>query len=127
MKQEPRILVVEDDADFMKTTVKVLESKPYKVITAVDGKEGLKKAKSEKPDLVILDIMMPVIDGFEVAHQFTQDPDLANIPVLALTSFAESSGQPFPFQVDDFLRKPVAPKDLLAKVEEHLKRKGLRS
>jgi two-component system alkaline phosphatase synthesis response regulator PhoP len=119
----PKILVVEDDADFLKATVKVLESKPYDVITATNGKEGLQKAKEEKPDLVILDIMMPVTDGFEVAYQFGRNPALAKTPILALSSFADSSGQPFPFQVAEFLKKPVSPKDLLAKVADHLSRK----
>jgi two-component system, OmpR family, alkaline phosphatase synthesis response regulator PhoP len=119
----PKILVVEDDADFLKATVKVLESKPYDVITATNGKEGLQKAKEEKPDLVILDIMMPVTDGFEVAYQFGRNPALAKTQILALSSFADSSGQPFPFQVAEFLKKPVSPKDLLAKVADHLSRK----
>jgi two-component system, cell cycle response regulator DivK len=74
--------------------------------------------------LILLDIMMPVMDGFNFAEQFGKDPSLAKIPVLALTSFSDSLGQPFPFQVAEYLRKPLKPKELIAKVEEHLKRKG---
>jgi two-component system alkaline phosphatase synthesis response regulator PhoP len=101
-----------------------LQSKPYEVIVAYNGKDGLEKAKKEKPDLILLDIMMPVMDGFSFAEQFGKDPSLVKIPVLALTSFSDSLGQPFPFQVSEFLRKPLKPKELIAKVEEHLKRKG---
>ena len=124
MKQRPKILVVDDDVDLVTVMKGTLESKAYEVIVAYNGKEGLEKAKKEKPDLVVLDIMMPVMDGFNFAEQFGKDPSLAKIPVLALTSFSESLGQPFPFEVSEYLRKPLKPKDLIAKVEEHLKRKG---
>jgi len=77
-----------------------------------------------KPDLVVLDILMPVADGFYFAEQFRKDPSLAKIPVLALTSFWEALGQPFPFEVSEYIRKPLKPKDLVAKVEEFLKKAG---
>jgi len=124
MKERPKILVVDDDVDLVAVMKGTLESKPYEVIVAYNGKEGLEKAKKEKPDLILLDIMMPVMDGFNFAEQFGKEPSLAKIPVLALTSFSESLGQPFPFQVAEYLRKPLKPKELIAKVEEHLKRKG---
>jgi len=119
-----RILLIDDDVDFVKATTKVLESKPYEVIVAFDGKEGLEKARSEQPDLVLLDILMPKVDGFAVADQFKKDESLSKIPVVALTSFSDSYGQPFAFEVSDFIQKPVSPKDLLAKVEKHLERRG---
>jgi len=124
MKQKPKILVVDDDVDLVAVMKGTLESKPYEVIVAYNGKEGLEKAKKEKPDLILLDIMMPVMDGFNFAEQFGKEPSLSKIPVLALTSFSESLGQPFPFQVAEYLRKPLKPKELIAKVEEHLKRGG---
>jgi len=124
MKERPKILVVDDDVDLVAVMKGTLESKPYEVIVAYNGKEGLEKAKKEKPDLILLDIMMPVMDGFNFAEQFGKEPSLSKIPVLALTSFSESLGQPFPFQVAEYLRKPLKPKELIAKVEEHLKRKG---
>jgi two-component system alkaline phosphatase synthesis response regulator PhoP len=125
MKQKPKILVVDDDVDLVAVMKGTLESKAYEVIAAYNGKEGLEKAKNEKPDLILLDIMMPVMDGFNFAEQFGKDPSLKKIPVLALTSFSDSLGQPFPFEVSEFLKKPLKPKELLAKVEEHLKKKGL--
>jgi two-component system alkaline phosphatase synthesis response regulator PhoP len=124
MQHKPKILVVDDDVDLVAVMKGTLESKPYEVSVAYNGKEGLEKAKKEKPDLILLDIMMPVMDGFNFAEQFGKEPSLAKIPVLALTSFSESLGQPFPFQVAEYLRKPLKPKELIAKVEEHLKRKG---
>ncbi len=124
MKKTTRILLIDDDVDFVRATTKVLESKPYEVIVAFDGKEGLEKARSEKPDLVLLDILMPKVDGFAVADQFKKDESLSKIPVVALTSFSDSYGQPFAFEVSDFVQKPVSPKDLLAKVEKHLGRVG---
>ena len=117
-----RILLIDDDVDFVKATTKVLESKPYEVVAAYDGKEGLEKARNEKPDLVLLDILMPKVDGFAVAEQFKKDQALSKIPVVALTSFSDSYGQPFAFEVSDFIQKPVSPKDLLAMVEKHLGR-----
>ena len=124
MKKTVRILLIDDDVDFVKATTKVLESKPYEVIVAFDGKEGLEKARSEKPDLVLLDVLMPKVDGFAVADQFKKDESLSKIPVVALTSFSDSYGQPFAFEVSDFIQKPVSPKDLLAKVEKQLERRG---
>ena len=122
MKQRPKILLVDDDVDLVKVMSGALESKAYEVVVAYNGREGLEKARKEKPDLVVLDILMPVADGFTFADQFRKDPSLAKIPVLALTSFSESLGQPFPFDVTEYLVKPIKPRDLVAKVEEFLKR-----
>ncbi len=122
MKQRPKILLVDDDVDLVKVMSGALESKAYEVVVAYNGQEGLEKAKKEKPDLVVLDILMPVADGFTFADQFRKDPSLAKIPVLALTSFSESLGQPFPFEVTEYIAKPIKPRDLVAKVEGFLKR-----
>lgn len=124
MKHKPKILVVDDDVDLVAVMKGTLESKLYDVIVAYNGQEGLEKAKREKPDLIILDIMMPVMDGFNFADSFNKDPSISKIPVIALTSFSESLGQPFPFQVSEYVMKPLKPKNLIAKVEEYLKKKG---
>lgn len=124
MKQRPKILLVDDDVDLVTVMRGALESKAYEVIVAYNGQEGLEKAKKEKPDLVVLDILMPVADGFVFADQFRKDPSLAKIPVLALTSFSESLGQPFAFEVSEYIMKPIRPRDLVAKVEEFLKKTG---
>ena len=122
MKQRPKILLVDDDVDLVKVMGGALESKAYEVIVAYNGQEGLEKARKEKPDLVVLDILMPVADGFTFADQFRKDPSLAKIPVLAVTSFSESLGQPFPFEVTEYILKPIKPRDLVAKVEGFLKK-----
>ena len=124
MPQRPKILLVDDDVDLVTVMRGALESKAYEVIVAYNGQEGLEKAKKEKPDLVVLDILMPVADGFIFADQFRKDPSLAKVPVLALTSFSESLGQPFPFEVSEYILKPIRPRDLVAKVEEFLKKAG---
>ncbi len=122
MRQRPKILLVDDDVDLVKVMSGALESKAYEVIVAYNGQEGLEKARKEKPDLVILDVLMPVADGFTFADQFRKDPSLTKIPVLALTSFSEALGQPFPFEVTEYIMKPIKPRDLVAKVEGFLKR-----
>ncbi len=124
MQRRPRILLVDDDVDLVKVMSGALESKAYDVIVAYNGREGLEKAKREKPDLVVLDILMPVADGFTFANEFRNDPALAKVPVLALTSFSESLGQPFPFEVSEYIAKPIKPRDLVAKVERFLKKTG---
>ena len=125
MKRKPKILIIDDDVDLVQVMKGTLESKLFEVIVAHNGRDGLQKAKSEKPDIVILDLMMPVMDGWAFAEQYNKDPVLAKTPVLALTSFSESLGQPFPFQVSEYLQKPLKPRDLIAKVEEPLKKLGL--
>ncbi|MFC1874396.1 response regulator [Chloroflexota bacterium] len=122
------MLVVDDDADFVESTKIVLESKNYEVIVAVNGDDGLRKAKKESPDLIILDIIMPVEDGFTAAEQLKSDPKLAKIPVIMLTSYsakgAETSiprSRGFSLEADDYIEKPVSPDNLLAAVAKHLK------
>ncbi|MFP3898423.1 MAG: PleD family two-component system response regulator [Dehalococcoidia bacterium] len=124
MKPRPKILLVDDDVDLVKVMSGALESKAYEVIVAYNGLDGLEKAKREKPDLVVLDILMPIADGFTFADQFRKDPALADVPVLALTGFSESLGQPFPFDVSEYIMKPIKPRELVAKVEESLKKAG---
>jgi two-component system alkaline phosphatase synthesis response regulator PhoP len=127
MERKAKILLVDDDVDFVESTKIVLESGPYEVIVAYQGDEGLQKAKTENPDLVLLDIIMPVKDGFTAAEQFKKDPELSNIPVLMLTSFSsKGSGTAIPrgrglaLEAEDYIEKPVTPDELLAKVKEYL-------
>ncbi len=129
MKSKTKILLVDDDKDFVEATKLVLESKPYEVVVAHDGDEGLAKARKEKPDLIILDIIMPVKDGFRAAEQLKKDSELKKIPVIMLTSFSEKGGetslsvsQGLALDADDYVDKPVAPQELLRRVERLLKK-----
>ena len=129
MEGEAKILLVDDDRDFVEATKLVLESKSYNVIVAYDGDEGLAKARQEKPSLVILDVIMPVKDGFSAAEQLKKDPELSDIPVLMLTSFAEKRGetsvsvsQGLTLEAEDYVDKPVSPEELLRRVERLLKK-----
>lgn len=131
MEKKTKILLVDDDPDFVESTKTVLESKPYEVIVAQNGDEGLRKAREENPDLIILDIIMPVKDGFTAAEQLKKDPHLSKIPTIMLTAFAEKHAEAsipvsrgFTLEAEDYIEKPVTPQELLARVEKQLKKLG---
>ncbi len=132
MSEKPSILIIDDDQDITESMRIVLESKDYKVITAATGNEGLRKLKSEKPGLIILDVMMETKDkGFEVAREIKEDKRLKDIPILMLTAikeklgldFKDESGDEVWLPVDDYVEKPLKPAELLKKVEVLLGRK----
>lgn len=131
MKKRAKILLVDDDIDFVEATKVILESKPYEVIVAYNGDEGLRKAREEKPDLILMDVIMPVKDGFTAAEQLKKDPQLGKIPTLMLTAFAAKGTETsipvsrgFTLEAEDYIDKPVSPKELLARVEKYLKKVG---
>jgi two-component system alkaline phosphatase synthesis response regulator PhoP len=128
MTQPAKILLVDDDPVFVEATKTVLESK-YRVITAQDGEQGLEKARKEKPDLILLDIIMPAKDGFHVCKQLKQDPELAHIRVIMLTSFAQHKGETnipvdagLELEAEGYIEKPVSPEALLKQVKSMLKK-----
>ncbi len=128
-----KILVVDDDPDILEAINMILESQGYKVVTARDGVEGLASLRAEKPDLLILDLMMPRMDGFAVCKEL-QDPRWAkykDIPILILTSVREEASRRryeletgLELDVDDYVEKPVSPDTLLERVGRLIKRKG---
>jgi two-component system alkaline phosphatase synthesis response regulator PhoP len=131
VERKAKILLVDDDADFVDSTRTVLESKPYEVIVAVNGDECLRKAREENPDLILLDIIMPVEDGFTAAEQLKKDPKLAKIPVLMLTSYSKKGAETsiprsrgYELEAEDYIDKPVSPQDLLSVVGKYLKKVG---
>ena len=128
MAEPAKILLVDDDPVFVEATKAVLESK-YRVITAYNGDEGLEKARKQKPDLILLDVIMPTKDGFQVCSQLKKDPELAKIPVIMLTSFAQhgrdtnipvSAG--LELEAEGYIDKPISPEALLKQVETMLKK-----
>lgn len=128
MTEKAKILLIDDDVDFVEATKIVLESKPYEVIVAYEGNEGLQKARAEKPDLIILDVIMPVKDGFTAAEELKRDTELSKIPVMMLTSYAERGGETsiaasrgLTLEAEDYIDKPVRPEELLERVEKQLK------
>ena len=118
-----RILVVDDEEDLLKMLRSRLTSHSYAVLTAKDGREGLSVAKSWKPDLIVLDILMPEMDGTQMSAALKEDPNTQDIPILFLTVLQTASqpqaNQPSPNVV---LAKPFSAAELLEKVE-HLIRK----
>jgi DNA-binding response OmpR family regulator len=128
MGKRAKILLIDDDPDFLESIKIVLETK-YEVVTALSGDEGLQKASSESPNLILLDIIMPVTDGFSVAEHLKRDVQLSQIPVLMLTSFAQRGGETsiprsrgFELEAEDYIDKPVAPEELLKRVDSWLKK-----
>jgi two-component system, OmpR family, alkaline phosphatase synthesis response regulator PhoP len=127
MAGRSRILMVDDDQVLVEATKLVLESRDYQVLVAYDGESGLAIASAEKPDLIILDVIMPDKDGFAVCEELKANPELANIPVLMMTSFAKDKGTTnipvsdgFSLEAEGYVDKPVSPERLLGLVEKML-------
>ena len=117
-----RILVVEDQEDNRRILRDLLTSVGYDVLEAMDGLEGVAMATTQRPDLILMDIQMPAIDGYEATRRIKADPATATIPIIAVTSFALSGDDVKAFEVGcaGYVTKPYSPRQLLAKVREHL-------
>jgi len=119
-----RILLIEDNAAVRENTAELLELSAYEVISAEDGREGVRKAQGEQPDLIICDIMMPELDGYGVLHILSKNPDTAGIPFIFLTARSEKSDvrKGMSLGADDYITKPFSESELLDAVESRLKR-----
>ncbi|MFH1382313.1 MAG: response regulator [Chloroflexota bacterium] len=127
-----KILVVDDDPDILEALTMILEAKGYTVVTAKDGVEGLSILRAESPSLMILDLLMPKMDGFAVCKEL-QDPRWAkfrDIPILILTSVREEASRRryeletgLALDVDDYVEKPVSPDLLLERVTRLIKKR----
>ena len=123
MSDKKLILCIEDEAEMIALTRLVLEREGFEVLGAVGGKQGLEIMHREKPDLVLLDLMMPDMDGWEVYRQMKVDETLAAIPVIIVTARAQNIDKVLGLQVakvDDYITKPFGPKELLASVNRVL-------
>jgi two-component system cell cycle response regulator DivK len=118
-----KILVVEDNQDNREMVVKVLKFNGYEVIEAVDGEEGIEKAKTEAPALILLDIYLPKMDGYEVAKRLKGDTDLRDIPVIALTAHAMKGNreQALAAGCDGYISKPIDIRELPKQIEQFLR------
>ena len=117
-----RILVVEDQADNRRILHDLLSSVGYEILEAVTGDEGVTLATTQHPDLILMDIQLPGIDGYEATRRIKADPALHHISIIAVTSYALSGddAQAFAAGCDSYVAKPFSPRALLAKVREYL-------
>jgi two-component system cell cycle response regulator DivK len=117
-----RILVVEDQEDLRGVLRDLFTSSGYTVIEAADGATGVASAKSDRPDIILMDIQMPVIDGYEAARQIKADPSLTSIPIVAVSSFAMKGDEEKARAAgcDEYVTKPYSPIQLLRLVRGHL-------
>jgi two-component system cell cycle response regulator DivK len=115
-----RILVVEDTPDNREILRDLLVASGYDFIAAVDGAAGVAMAASEKPDLILMDIQLPVLDGYEATRRIKADPALAHIPIIAVTSYALAGDEAKTRAAgcDGYIAKPFSPRQLLCKVRE---------
>ncbi|MBU2044003.1 MAG: response regulator [Candidatus Omnitrophica bacterium] len=115
-----RILVVDDEQALVELVKMRLEANGYEVLSAFDGQEALDKARKEKPDLIILDLMLPKIDGYKVCRMLKFDEKYKKIPIILFTARAQESDKKMGQDVgaDSYIVKPFEPKALLAKIKE---------
>ena len=119
----PNILVVEDNQDNREMVVKVLKFNGYQVVEAVDGEEAIEKAKAEDPDLILLDIFLPKMDGYEATRRLKGDTSLRNIPIIALTAHAMKGSMEEALAVgcDGYISKPIDVRELPKQIQHFLK------
>lgn len=129
MEERIKILVVDDERMIVAMVKDLLETKQYEVLTAHDGEEGLKKARFAQPDLILLDIMLPKLDGFKVCRLLKFDLKYRHIPILMLSARAADVDRDLSAQVgaDAYMVKPFEPQQLLTKISELLKGRDISS
>ena len=117
-----KILFIDDETDIVMLMKTRLESHGYQMLSALDGEEGLKMAQEDKPDLILLDKIMPKMDGLEVCQRLKADPKTKDIPIIIISA---SGGKDLPERclavgADDFIIKPFEPEDLLSKIKKFI-------
>src|SRR6202795_2943877 len=117
-----RILVVEDQVDNLQILRDLLSNAGYEMIEAQDGEAGVRIAVSERPDLILMDIQLPLLDGYEATRRIRADPALRAIPIIVVTSYALSGDEAKARAAgcDGYVPKPYSPRQLLAKIREFL-------
>ncbi len=114
-----KVLVCDDERHIVRLIQVNLERQGYQVVTAFDGKEGLEKIRAEKPNLVVLDVMMPYMDGFEVLKNLRREKETENLPVIMLTAKAQDKDvfEGYHYGADMYLTKPFNPMELVTFVK----------
>ena len=117
-----RILIIEDEEDNRAIMRDLLITAGYNLIEAVDGEEGVKLAQRERPDLILMDIQLPILDGYEATRRIRASAELKSIPIIAVTSYAlrGDDAKARAAGCDSYVAKPFSPRELLAKVREFL-------
>jgi len=117
-----RILIIEDEEDNRAIMRDLLITAGYNLIEAVDGEEGVKLAQRERPDLILMDIQLPIVDGYEATRRIRASAELKSIPIIAVTSYAlrGDDAKARAAGCDSYVAKPFSPRELLAKVREFL-------
>ena len=120
MGDKSRILLVDDEPNIVKIISRRLIAEGYEVFVAMDGMAALEKARAENPDLIILDVMLPKLNGYEVCRQLKQDTRYKKIPIIMLTALAQESDEEFVLEMgtDAYIRKPFKAQQLLQKIRE---------
>lgn len=128
MDEQAYILVVDDDPDILDNIITVLETQPYRLATARDGKKCMEMVKAEVPDLLILDLLMPRMDGWGVIREMRSEPRFAGVPIMVLTTVIEDASRRryeletgMAMDVQQYIQKPVMPAELIRRVESMLK------
>jgi two-component system cell cycle response regulator DivK len=117
-----RILVIEDQEDNRRIVRDLFTSVGYEIIEAVNGEDGVSAAAAHVPDLILMDVQLPGIDGYETTRQIKANPDLQHIPIIAVTSYALSGDDVKAYEAgcNGYVAKPFSPRILLAKVRDYL-------
>jgi DNA-binding response OmpR family regulator len=120
---KPRILVVDDEPDLIAVLRMGLQMEGFEVLEAADGAEGLRRAREEKPDLLVLDLMLPKMDGYQVCRSLKFDSRYKSLPILILSARPGDQDKRLAIEMgaDDFIRKPYDLKDLVARIRVKLK------
>ena len=123
MEQKKIIMVVDDEYDMVDLIQLVLQTEGYDVVTATSGKTALEKLKTEKPDLILLDVSMPDLDGWQVIKKIKENSSLKSIPIIMVTAKAQSTDKIMGLHIlnaDDYITKPFGRQELLNSVKKHL-------
>jgi DNA-binding response OmpR family regulator len=116
-----RILIIDDSAEFHRMVQRILHREGYETISAMDGESGLSTAISEQPDLILLDYMMPGLNGIETFRAIRANENIAKIPVIMITAFASQFEAQYLAEMNsemaDFITKPISPRELVARIQ----------